>query len=180
MRKLFGCVLVAGAVAITFLFASWGTAHGAAQGTSPWWAFKSLGANYPSDVGYLAWAAWLLGLGLYFIMTGDARSVVGTSRHYTGPEAPAGRVAKIHLLNGLLLVTSLFCAYIGAKAKDPGPFVPVFAAVAAAQVAMGLILLVLSLFEKPKSVPALVLGTAVYLAGSAGAVTVFLLGQPQP
>jgi hypothetical protein len=176
MRKVFGALLVLGAVAELFLFASWGSVHGSAESSSPWWAFKSLGANYPADVGYLAWGAWLLGLGLYFILTEAASTITTRTMR---PAAVGGPVSKIFLMNALLLVTSLFCAFIGAKSQDQGPFVPIFAIVAAAQVAVGLILLVLALFEKPKTVPALILGTAVYLAGSAGAVVVFLMGQPQ-
>ena len=177
MRRIIGCLFVLGAIAEVFFFASWGAVHGAGH-ESPWWAFKSLGANYPNDVGYLALAVWLLGLGLYFILTDFAPPQSMGSKPAARPEPRGGPVSKLFLINALLLVTSILCAFVGAKAGDTGPFVSIFAAVAVVQVAVGLLLLLVALFEKPKTLPAMIVGLLVYLAGSAGAVVVFLFGQP--
>ncbi len=176
MRKIIGCAFMLAGVAEAFLFTAWGTAHGAQAGQSPWWAFGSLGANYPYDVGYLAFAAWFLGLGLYFVLTDVAPQTVG-GKLAPRPEPRGGPVSKLFLVNAFLLATSLLCAYVGAKADVAGPFLAIFAIAAAAQVAVGLIMLVLAIFEKPKTIPAMILGMAAYLAGSAGAVVVFLFGQ---
>lgn len=187
MRKILGSLLMLGGVAFAYLFAAWGTAKAGGSGNAPWWAFKGLGSNYPVDVGYLAGAVWLLALGIYFIWTEGGSSVSGgdTSRSAgrflaaSAAERGAGRVAKVLVLNSGLLITSLFAAYIGAKISHPGPLVALFTMEAAGHAIVGLLILILALVEKPKSVPALGLGTLLYLAGTAGVVTVFILGKPQ-
>jgi hypothetical protein len=188
MRRILGSVLMLGGVAFAYLFAAWGTALSGRVGSDPWWAFKGLGSNYPVDVGYLAGAVWLLALGIYFIWTESGSSVAASGDPSRGAgrflaaaaaERGAGRVAKVLVLNSGLLITALFAAYIGAKVSHPGPLVAIFTMAAAGHAAVGLLILILALVEKPKSVPALGVGTLLYLAGTAGVVTVFLLGKPQ-
>jgi hypothetical protein len=145
--------------------------------------FLALGKNYPVDALLAAAAAWALLIGCGLVITGGASrpapgpAATGASRFASAaPPRKGGRVACLMLLNALLLVTSLFVAYIGAKSKQDAATVAVFATTALLQVAVGVILLVLALFERPKGVLSLLLGTAVFLFGAGVGVVAFLWG----
>ncbi|HLY10829.1 MAG TPA: hypothetical protein VKW04_16120 [Planctomycetota bacterium] len=170
MKRIFGGLLMlAGALAL-YLFATRAMFHGRADlgsSYSPSLPLLLVGADYPTDALLLAGAAWGFLLGLWCVITGadEAREVLR-----------GGRIARILLLNGLLLLSSLAIAYLGAKAhKDPAT-VLVFGLVAAVQAVVGLILLILSLAERPKGIASLAFGTVVTLGGVGLGVLVFLWG----
>ncbi len=126
-----------------------------------------VGMDFPTDALLLAGALWGFILGLWFVVTGadEAKEVLR-----------GGRISRILLLNGLLLLSTLAIACIGAKAGKDATTVAVFGLVALAQAAVGLILLVLSLFERPKGIASLALGAVVYLGGVTVGVLAFLWG----
>lgn len=176
MRKFFGTIFLLGGATLAFVFATSGRPAEGAEG--PWWPFKLLGQRYPADVGYLLGAAWALGLGVYFVLTEGRRPEIPLRHMRLAAPPTPGPSGKIHLLNSLLLGSSLFAAYVGVRVAYGGPLVPALAVTAGLQVVFGLFLLLLALFDKPRSVPSLLLGTAVYAAGTAVAVTVVLMGRP--
>lgn len=135
-----------------------------AQGTvlDPLAPVRGLGSRYPGDVLFFLGGLWGLGLGFALIVSGPSRG--------------GGAVAWAHLVNALLLISTLFAAWIGSSAGRDARGVAAFGAAALAQIAVGLILLVLSLFERPKRVVPLVLGTAGFLAGGALGVLALLWG----
>ena len=170
MKRIFGGLLMLAGAFSLYLFATRAMFHGRADlGTaySPGLPLLFVGMDYPTDALLLAGAAWGFLLGLWFIITGadEARQVLR-----------GGRISRVLLLNGLLLLSSLAIALFGAKAhKDPAT-VMVFGIVAAVQAVVGLILLLLSLTEKPKGIASLAFGTVVYLGGVGIAVLAFLWG----
>jgi len=182
---------VLASVFFTYQFGIWG-AFVAGSDREPYAAavpFRMLGQNYPFDVAMLACGAWAMGLALYFILSPDANRnvlpahVPATSKWAQRLASQGSRsspMAGMFLVNSLLLATMLFVAYIGARSPgDHARYVSIFGMVAGLQVALGLILLILALFEKPKGPVGLLLGGAVYVAGTAVSVLVFLWGQPQ-
>jgi hypothetical protein len=118
---------------------------------------QALGHDYPRDAMLLLGALWgfLLGLGLILPPASPEGQPGG------------GKIALAMLLNALLLVSSLFVAYIGGKLGDPAnmPTVALFGIIALVQGALGVILLILAIFEKPKGIVPLMLGVPVYLFG---------------
>ncbi len=193
MRRVFGAIFFLVGAYCLYQFATWGALLAPAElkGLGREVPFHALGHNYPWDAVMLAAAAWGLGLGLYFIVSSGAGGGGGVPSHVPASSRWAQRMAtqqaegswspmaSTFLLNALLLITALFAAYVGTRAPgDHGRHVAIFALVAGLHTAVGLILLVLSLFEKPKGAIALVLGGAVYASGTAVAVLVFLWGQP--
>jgi hypothetical protein len=80
------------------------------------------------------------------------------------------------LLNGLLLLSTLAIACIGARHQEDATTVAVFGIVALAQAAFGLILLILSLFERPKGIASLASGAVVTLGGAGVGILAFLWG----
>jgi hypothetical protein len=170
MKRVIGALLMAGSAACSYLFAARILFHGRASLGGEFSAglpFRLVGMDYPADALLLAGAGWGLVLGLYHVLTGTediARVLQG------------GRVARLALLNGLLLVTTLAVACVGAKHGKEGATVAVFALTAAAQVVLGLVLLVLALAERPKGIVSLVLGGLVTAGGVAVAVFAFLQG----
>jgi hypothetical protein len=190
MRRVIGSILAIVAGYLLYKFALWGAflaPAGAWRGPST--PFRTLGGNYPTDVAMLCAAAWAAGLGLYFILSPGRSAAFVTPSHVPSTSRWAQRMAAqggastpmaaTFLLNALLLATTLFVAFFGVKsAGDASRYIATFTLVAWAQVAVGLILMILALFEKPKGVVGLVLGGAVYLAGTALGVMVFLWGQP--
>ena len=129
--------------------------------------FRALGKDYPADGLLLLGAFWGFILGLWFILTGDE----GASRALKG-----GRVARLGLLNALLLLSSLVVGFVGARAGADPSAVAVFGLLALAQVALGLILLILAFMEKPKGFVSLAVGGLAWLGGAAAGVLVFLWG----
>jgi hypothetical protein len=164
--------MVAGAVSLYF-FVSRSMFHGAGsfgKDFDPALPFRAMGkADYPANALFLLGAFWGFILGIWFVATDDEGS---------GRGAKGGAVARLLLLNGLLLVSSLFAAFVGGRSGADALTVAVFGTVAAAQTLLGLILLVLAIFEKPKGVVSLLLGTAVWLGGAVVGVLAFLWGGP--
>ena len=166
MRRVIGILFLMGALALTFHFAVWGTAHADAAPTADASApFLSLGRNYPKDALTLVGAAWCLVAGLALLLRSDA--------------SQGGTIAFFHLLNGRLLVSMLFTAYVGAKGGAETKLVGVFFLTAVAQAALGLLLMIFACFEKPKGIGKLIVGSAVYLFGVVMTVMVFVWGAPK-
>ncbi len=191
MRRVIGSIFVVGAGWLLYKFALWGAflaSPDAFRGPST--PFRVLGGNYPMDVAMLCGAAWMAGIGLYLILfsPGEASSAVPShvpassrwaQRMQASQDNAPSPMATIFFLNALLLITTLFVAFVGVRApQDTSRLLATFTLVAAAQVAVGLFLLILALFEKPKGVIGLIVGLAVYAAGTGVGVMVFLWGKP--
>ncbi len=172
MKRVFGAVLmVAGAVCLYF-FVSRGMFHGREMMGSAYDArlpFRALGKqDYPGNALLLLGAAWGFILGLWFVVLGDP------SRE--GAPRSGGGIARLMFLNALLLASSLLAGFIGGKSGAEASTVAVFGTVALLQILLGLILLVLALFERPKGWISLGLGFLVYGAGVAVGLLSFLWG----
>ncbi len=170
MKKVLGAAFLVAGVVFTYLFAAGGTFcarefYGRAFDNGL--PFQALGRNYPADALYLAAALLCLLIGLYCVLT-DFPAPAGQPR--------GGKVARILFLNALLLLAVLGVGLVGAKANQDPLLVAAFGVTALLQILLGLILLIMSLTEKPKSVFFLVLGTAAYLSGAAIGILVFLWG----
>ncbi|HVR83531.1 MAG TPA: hypothetical protein VMU54_04420 [Planctomycetota bacterium] len=170
MKRIFGGLLMLGGAFCLYLFATRAMFLGRADlGTaySPRLPLLLVGLDYPTDALLLAGSAWGFILGLWFIITGadEAREVLR-----------GGRISRVLLFNGLLLLSSLAIAYFGAKAHQDPATVMVFGIVAAVQAVVGLLLLILSLTEKPKGIASLLFGAVVYLGGVGIGILAFLWG----
>lgn len=170
MKRIFGAVLMLAGAASLYFFVSRGMFHGRALMASdydPALPFRALGReDFPSNALLLLGALWGAVLGLWFILTDNS-----------GTALRGGKIARLLLLNALLLVSSLFAGFVGGRAGADALTVAVFGVVAAAQILLGVILLVLALFERPKGAVSLALGTLVWLAGTTAGVLVILWGQ---
>lgn len=170
MKRIFGGVLMLVGAVCLYLCATRAMFHGRAELGSAYTASLPLsfvGMDYPTDALLLAGAAWGFILGFWFVITGadEAQAVLR-----------GGRVARVMLLNALLLLSSLLIAYFGARHhKDPAT-VMIFGLVAAIQAVIGLVLLFLSLTERPKGIASLAFGVLVYLGGVGIGVFAFLKG----
>ena len=171
MKRFFGALfMIAGAIFLYLFVAR--AMHGARGSVSeafdPAMPFHGIGADYPTTALLFVGAivGFLLGLGL--VLT-------------PAEGAGGGRVARVMLLNALLLLCSLFVAYVGGTSQaDPG-VVAVFGGVALAQAALGFFLLVFALFEKPKGAASLMLGLPLYLGGvGIGLYALLVLGKGGP
>jgi hypothetical protein len=170
MKRIFGAVLlVAGAVCLYF-FVSRGMFHGRGMMGStfdPGLPFRSMGKDdYPANALLLLGAGWGLILGLWFVILGDPPR--------EGAPTRGGGIARLMLLNALLLASSLLAGFVGGKSGADVATVAVFGTVALLQILLGLILLVLALFERPKGWVSLGLGFLVYGAGAAAGLLTFL------
>ena len=170
MKRIFGGVLMLAGAFCVYVFVTRAMFNGRAELGSSYslgLPLKFVGLDYPTDALLLAGAAWGVLLGFWFIITGaeEADQVLR-----------GGRIARVMLLNGLLLFSSLAIAYFGARAQKDPATVMIFGIVAAVQAIVGLILLILSLTEKPKGIASLALGAVVYLGGVAVGVLTFLWG----
>lgn len=170
MRRIVGAVLALAGAAALFFFVARG--YHAGRGLlgaefDPSVPFRALGKDYPADGLLLLGAFWGLILGVWFILTGDE----GASKALQG-----GRIARLLLLNALLLLSSLTVGFIGGRAGADPSAVAVFGIIALVQVLLGLLLLVLALFERPKGFVSLTLGGLAWLGGAAAGVLVFLWG----
>jgi hypothetical protein len=145
-----------------------------------WAPFSALGQSYPADALYMAGSFWCLLIGLMCILAPSKKAVTGSdpaARMQAAQAAKGGRISKLMFLNAFLLLSSLFVTYVGARVDHPEvAIIYTFACVAAAQAALGLILLILSLLERPKGAFSLAVGTVVYLAGVGLTVLAFLMG----
>jgi hypothetical protein len=171
MKRLFGAIFMIVGAIFLYLFVA-RAMHGARGEMSaafdPNLPFFGLGHEYPSTVLLFMGAIWgfLLGLGL-ILQPAEA--------------APGGRVGRVMLLNALLLLSSLFVAYVGGKSGADAAVVAVFGIVALAQAALGFFLLVFALFEKPKGITSILLGLPLYIGGVAiGLYTLLVLGKGGP
>ena len=170
MKRIFGGILMLGGAVCLYLVATRAMFHGRADlpaAYTPGLALSFVGLDYPTDALLLAGAAWGFLLGFWFVITGaeDAREVLR-----------GGRIARVLLLNGLLLLSSLAIAYFGARHHKDPMTVMVFGVVAAVQAVVGLILLILSLTERPKGIASLAFGAVVFLGGVDVGVLAFLWG----
>lgn len=183
MKRFLGALFMAAGAGCVYLFATSGMFHGRELFTSTFdrnLPFAVLGKNYPTDVLFMLGSMWLLLLGFVFVVTDFGRSAVaagatGVAARFASPRK-GGRIARMMLLNALLLVSSLFVAYVGGKTGQSVTTIAIFSTVALLQIAAGLVLLVLALFERPKGVISLFLGFAVYAFGVAVGVLAFLWG----
>lgn len=170
MKRFFGALfMVAGAI---FLYLFVARAMYGARGESgsfhPGLPFQGLGYEYPTTA--LLFVASVLSflIGLALALT-PAEGVGG------------GRVARVMLLNALLLLSSLFVAYVGGQSQADAGIVAVFGGVALAQAALGFFLLIFALFEKPKGAASLMLGLPLYLGGvGIGLYVLLVLGKGGP
>jgi hypothetical protein len=170
MKRIFGGVLaLAGGVALFFFVSKGMHAGRSLLGTEydPSVPFRSLGKDYPADGLLLLGAFWGFILGLWFILTGDE----GASKALKG-----GRSARLFLLNGLLLLSSLLVGFVGGRAGAEASAVAIFGIIALAQGVLGLVLLFLALTERPKGFVSLAVGTLAWLGGTAAAAMVFVWG----
>lgn len=161
---------MAGGAGGLYLFAAHAMFHGrdALTGSFDWTLpLQILGRRYPQDVLLLLGGLWGVVLGFGLVFTGDSGG---------GGQRRGGAIARAMLLNALLLVSTLFVAYVGGKTKQDPTLVAVFGATALLQIALGVLLLILALFERPKGVLSLLVGAAVYLFGVAVGVLAFLWG----
>jgi hypothetical protein len=171
MKRIFGGLLMLAGAFCLYLFATRAMFQGRASMGSTYdmsLPLMFVGMDYPTDALFLAGALWGFILGLWFVITGATDS---------GDALRGGRIARVMLLNGLLLFSTLAVAFIGARHHKDATTVAVFGLVALAQAAFGLILLVLSLFERPKGIASLAFGAVVYLGGLAVGVLAVLGGR---
>jgi hypothetical protein len=170
MKRIFGGLLMlAGAFAL-YVFTARAMTFGREQISAAFDLRLPLllaGVDYPTGALILAGALWGFILGLWFIVTGgdDASQALR-----------GGRISRLMLLNALLLLSTLGVAYLGARNNGGPTLVAVFGLVALAQAAFGLLLLILSLFERPKGIASLAFGALVYLGGVGIGVMTFLWG----
>src|SRR5688572_30453292 len=144
MKRIFGALLMLAGAFGLYVFATRALTLGREQISTAYdvrLPFFLVGLDFPTGALILLGALWGFILGLWFILTGVEEA---------GQALRGGRIARIMLLNGLLLVSTLAVAYIGAMHQKDATMVAVFGLVALAQAAFGLILLILSLFERPK------------------------------
>ena len=144
--------------------------------------FTSLGQNYPADALYLVGAFWCLLLSFVMTLTaGTGKKLVvprsdSPAARFAAGARPGGKVARFMLLNALFLLSALFVAFIGARTDQQPLVVAVFGSVALLQTGVGLLLLLMSLIEKPKGPVTLIIGTLLYFAGGALAILSFIWG----
>lgn len=162
MRKILGSAFLTVGLVMLYEFAVWGAVHAKtgpdkAHGALP---FSSLGANFPFDALALAAALWGIGLGAWYLLK---------------PADPAGRpMSQLFLANSLLLLTSVVAAFLGAALEANRMSVAVFTVMAFLQIATGLFLCILAVFEKPRGVVGLSVGGALYAACAAVTLVAFL------
>ncbi len=170
MKRVIGALLMLGGAASLYCFTARVMFHGRGSlggAFTPGLPFSLVGMDYPADAMLLAGAAWGLILGLYNVLTGSEE---------IGRLLQGGRIARLGLLNGLLLISTLAIACVGAQHGKDAVTVAVFGIVAGLQVALGLLLLILAAFERPKGVVSLVVGGLVYAGGVVVGVLAFLGG----
>src|SRR6185503_14524420 len=155
MKRIFGGVLMLAGAFSLYVFATRAMFQGRGSIGSTYelgLPLSFVGLDYPTDALLLAGALWGFTLGLWFIITGADEA----SQALRG-----GRIARLMLLNGLLLLSTLAIAFLGAKHHKDATTVAIFGLVALLQAACGLILLILSIFERPKGIASLAFGAVV-------------------
>jgi len=186
MKRIIGAILMLAGAVCLFFFAAGGALNGrgiqAPAGSLP---FLSLGLQYPLDAVLLVGAFWGFLIGVVLVAApGGPRAAAppaaGTaaSRYAASSTRKGGAIARFMLLNGLLLLSTLFITYIGGKARQDADVVGVFGLVALIQMGLGIILVILALFERPRGAIQLILGIPIHLFGIAvGLLAFFLLGR---
>jgi hypothetical protein len=170
MKRIFGGLLMlAGAFAL-YVFTARAMHFGREQMSAAFdirFPILMAGLDYPTGALILVGAFWGFILGLWCIVTGgdDAAQALR-----------GGKIARLMLLNGLLLLSTLGVAYLGARNNGGNTLIAVFGLIAAAQVVFGALLLVLALFERPKGIASLAFGALIYLGGVGVGVMTFLWG----
>ncbi len=188
MKRIIGAILMLAGAACLYCFAAGGAFHGREiQASPPGLPFLSLGLQYPLDAVLLVGAFWGFLLGLAFVVAPQggaprmpAASAAGSAaaRYAAAADRKGGTIARFMLLNGLLLLSTLFVAYIGGKARQEVMLVGVFGLVALIQMGLGVLLVILALFERPKGAISLILGIPIHLFGIAiGLLAFFLWGR---
>lgn len=171
IRRVFGALLALAGGILLYLFAASTMYHARGEMGAEYEAglpFRALGANFPADVMLLLGGGWCLLLGLWFTLTGSDSG---------GPQG--GRVSRAYLINALMLLSTLFAGVVGARTASPdSTTLAVFGLVAFAQAALGVILLIMALAEKPKGYLSLLCGSVLWLGGVGIAVLSFLWGAP--
>jgi hypothetical protein len=170
MKRILGAVLMLAGAACAYIFATRAMYFGRESISSAYDVLLPIhlvGLDYPTGALILMGALLGFVLGTWFVITGTD----GDNSSLRG-----GRIARVMLLNALLLIATLAVAYIGAKSGKDGGTVAIFAIVAVLQAALGLILLILSLFERPKGIASLIFGAAIYLGGVGIGVFAFFKG----
>jgi hypothetical protein len=171
MKRILGAVLALAGGLSLFFFVSRGMHHGRSflgEAYDPSVPFRALGRDYPADGLFLLGAFWGFILGIWCIVTGDE----GASKALKG-----GRSARLFMLNGLLLLSSLFVGFVGGRSGADPASVAIFGLLALGQAVLGLILLLLALTERPKGFISLAVGSLVWLGGTAAGLMVFVWGR---
>lgn len=169
MKQIVAALLLLAGSILLFQFVMQGTFHAKGDAASMSLPFSSLGKNYPSDALTLVGAFWCLLLSFVLTLASVAGKRDSNAR-------PGGRVARFMLLNSLFLISSLFVAYVGARTGQESTIVGIFGCAALAQTGLGLLLVILSLIEKPKGPASLIFGLLLYLGGGALTVLSFVWG----
>lgn len=175
-----------GGAACLYFFAAGGVSQGREiQAPAAVVPFLSLGCQYPGDAVLLVGAFWGFLIGLFLVAApagGSAPPSTAGSAASRYAAAASGRkggtIGLFMLLNSLLLLSTLFVAYIGGKARQDVTAVGVFGLIALVQMGLGILLVILALFERPKGILALILGIPLHLVGIAiGLLAFFVWGR---
>jgi hypothetical protein len=187
MRRIIGTVFMLGGAACLYFFAAGGAFQGREiQAPAPGLPFLSLGRHYPVDAALLLGAFWGFLVGAFLVVTaqGDPKPAVpaasgsAASRYAATTSRRGGTIGRFMLLNSLLLLSTLFVAYIGGKAQQDVTAVGVFGLTALVQMGLGVLLVILALFERPKGILSLILGIPIHLVGIAiGLLAFFVWGR---
>ena len=128
-------------------------------------AVSDLGENYPVNALLAAGAIWGIGLGLFLAMTTAPQYQSTPQEGLYHKRRRGGAIARIFLLNTLLAGTFIDLAYCGVAyaGTSVSRYVGLFYGAAALQLALGVLLFIMAVCEKPKGKLSLVVGTLLYL-----------------
>ena len=180
MRRAGGTLLLFGGAVCLYFFVLRG-AGTEGPGIEPLWnlPLRALGAAWPRDTLLLLGAGWGIVGGWVLLLTAVGAPLAeyefGTGRS-ASRHPRRGAVSRLLLVHALLLLSTLGVVFVGARSGQPDGAVGLFFGVAALQIVLGLLLVVISVTERRKSVPALAAGILLWLAGSAAGVAAFVQG----
>ncbi len=146
-------------------------------------AVSDLGENYPVNALLATGALWGILLGLFLALTTAPKFQPAGDGALYQKRRKGGAIARIFLLNAALAGTFIDLAYVGVAYTPSGPeeavtrYVGLFFGVAALQLAIGLLLLILALCEKPKGKLSLILGILLYLTAVGTWILTYLWGK---
>lgn len=152
--------------------------------------FQALGNSYPEDVFLMIAGLCTTFWGIYLLFArervmlapaqnGDEKGIDGEKRAATVKVIPSGAtmtVSRYFVVNSFLLIFCEWIAYVGARANADERAVAVFAVTAIAQLLCGLLLLLMAIRDKQRSMPAIVIGGGLYAVGVAAAVFTVMWG----